>query len=264
MKTSSLRLLCFLLLSTAIIKQTDADWKKTLEEFELMIARARLRVKDLDGIWKGHINRALVSIIKGEKTVTICYTTLSEKCRAAIPPGRQTYTFENGYFTQEYVHLEGIITKEQSANAFPACAKNDEYPVQTKVTVPRSEIVSYNPFKGYLSYHDARKPYTTDCLVLLYFWDKYKLPYVEVMEIVSYAGTYKNFLAQGASRRCEVKEECDFGYEELDEEEAKQEGIEPAYIFNYTHEFVVYCETESCMGTGKSLIHTKEPSALIA
>eukprot|EP00210_Caulerpa_lentillifera_P007658 g7309.t1 len=259
---SSLRLLCFLLFSAAIIKQTDADPPKTVADWELMIARARLRVKDLDGLWKGSVENAAVNTLKEGKKETICRSKLTEECHLALPPGVQTYNFENGYFTQEYVHLEGIITKEQSANAFPACAKNDEYPVQLKITVPRSEIVSYNPFKGYLSYHDGRKPDTTDCVVGMYNWDKDKKPFVEVTEIVTYKGTYEEFEVRGASRRCKDPETCYIDYEELDEEEIA-EGIEPAYIFEYTNMFVVYCQTESCMGVDKSPIHTKEPSAVV-
>lgn len=207
--------LIFVLLSASTIKAKVDYAGKEMEKLMQMIARSKLIPKDLEGVWEGDIENADCAILVNGQVATVCRDSLPPDCAEELPVGHEKYIFHNGTIYQQYIHLEGIKTEKDAKRAFPICAKHEIYPTEFKIAVPESHIVAYNPFNGFLTYHDARRPLSTDCIIALYSWTKEGDPFITFQQIVGFKGSLEEVMKNGPSVRCRnPPKKCEVGFDE--------------------------------------------------
>lgn len=258
---SRFQFLCLVLLSAAIIIPTQVlasctggppEAPVTMDELMKMITRAKLRLSDFKGKWEAEYKNANLAIIKDGKETTICRDELSKECDASIPAGNDTYIFGDGKIQQTYNHLEGIKTVEESKAKFPKCAKDGIYPVEFILAVPESHTVSYNPFNGDLSYHDVRRPDTTDCVVAFYDWNDKGVGYLKMKQVVTYSGSLEDLLKFGPSCNCGCPPE-----------QCVAETEEEIVTLDFYNEFDLFCKSKSCKGPPAPSFETDLSSVVV-
>lgn len=258
---SRFQFLCLVLISAAIIIPTQVlatctggppTTSATMAELMKMIARAKLRLSDFKGKWEADYKNANLAVLRDGKETTICRDELSKECDAEIPAGHDTYIFGDEKIQQTYVHLEGIKTMEQSAANFPKCAKEGVYPVEFILNVPESHTVSYNPFNGDLSYHDVRRPDTTDCVVAFYDWTGSGEGYLRMKQVITYAGSLEDLLKFGPRCTCGCEPEMCV---------ASTEG--ELIELDFSNEFNLFCKSKTCKGPSSPGFETELSSVVV-
>jgi len=163
--------------------------------------QGQIALEFLHGTWTGQMANADVAILTEDGMSTICRDSLPPDCEAQVPSGFEQYIFNGTTLSQSYHHLEGINTREKSAELMPACAEADIYPIEFIIGIPPSEIVAYEFFSGHLTYVDSRRPGESDCVVVQYGLND-KGPYLAIDQMIGYDGSLENVFMMGPSFRC--------------------------------------------------------------
>eukprot|EP00210_Caulerpa_lentillifera_P007662 g7313.t1 len=214
MTSTSLQILCLVLLAVSTTNLVECFETRVTNSFWDVFRRFRLTTKDLEGTWEAEIKNAdCATLVEGHES-PVCRDDLPPDCAAEIPTGHEKYIFNDGTVEQSYIHIPDIKTVEDAKKAFPNCAKAEKYPTHFSSALKRSEIVTYNPITGHLRYHNVARPETTDCVVVLYHWDKDGVPYLQVHQIVGFKGTVEEVEKFGPNLRCtRPPEKCDVGFD---------------------------------------------------
>lgn len=211
--------------------------KCTIVLLVIAFAHAKVTLSDFSGVWRGYFRNRATALLTPNGPAFTCVDTLPMKCAEQLPLTEDTYTINGTTIILEARDRSGITTVEQSSQRYPACAKDELYPIETTLIIPPSRIVSYDSKRERLYYIDPRRPEETNCLPF-----RYRLgdqgPYIEVEHSVTYQGSLENVFALGSNFVCHrLPQDC------LIEVEGEELNVDFYNIFNIT------CIEGDCLDT---------------
>eukprot|EP00210_Caulerpa_lentillifera_P006534 g6240.t1 len=170
----------------------------------LTFAQGEVTLSDFTGVWRGYFPNIITAILTPQGPRIVCVDELPKECAAQLGLVEDTYTINGTTLSLEVRVMIGITTREQSAEATPACAKSGIYPIETRAAVPVSQIMSYNSKAERIFYIDPRRPDDINCLPAKYRIGEKGPPYIEMSHIVIFKGSLLDSVTRGASFRCEI------------------------------------------------------------
>lgn len=179
----------------------------------------------------------------------MCIKTLPPDCVAQFPLVEDTYTFNGTTLALVVRDRIGITTQEQATERFPECAKYGIYPIETLLTIPPSQILSYDSEAERALYIDPRRPKEINCLPIRYIIGDQGPPTIEVRHSVSYQGSIPDVFVLGTSFSCDFTP----GRCSVELDDAGEVSFQFDNVLNFA------CIAGDCLDA----IEAPEPSALL-
>eukprot|EP00210_Caulerpa_lentillifera_P006555 g6260.t1 len=211
--------------------------------------QAETTLSDFSGVWISFFDIAQINIFTPQGQVIVCRDTLSPECEAEITPIQDIYTFNGTTLSVEVRDRIGVTTIEKSAALHPSCAKDGIFPAERTLSIPPSEILSYDSKAERILYIDPRRPDDINCLPARYRIGR-NGPYIELDHVVVYRGTIPNVFALGPSFRCEpLSQSC-----RIDLDDSGELDFAVQYYLNLT------CISGDCLTTPSETAFAPSPS----
>eukprot|EP00210_Caulerpa_lentillifera_P006514 g6222.t1 len=159
------------------------------------------------GTWTASFRNADFARLTPNGIRAICRDEVPPECEQEVPNGVNTYNISGTTFSTNYVHLQGITTRNASAELMPSCAAAGIYPVQFGLAMPGAKILSYNLATRRLIFEDFRRPGESNCMLVNYQRNGGS-SILNVYQRVTFEGAIDALLESGPSFGCASARQC--------------------------------------------------------